>query len=438
MNNDYIAILDIGTTKIVALVGKKDESGKLKIVGYGEEKSAGVNRGLVLNVNEASVVIQRVVQTAREQSNVDFDEVYVGIAGQHITSTQTTHSVINKDGGIIEQSLVNKMIKDVYNLSLNPGEIILHVFPQEYKVDDATVINPVGTMGKQLIGRFHISVGKEDKINILKTSVEKAGLKIKHIILEPVASSIAVLSDEEKEAGVALLDIGGGTSDLIIYKDKLVRYTAVIPFGGNSITNDIQRGCNILISEAEKLKIEYGSAIADLVNESDFAPVRGVGERNSREISFKTIAEIIQARTLEIIDTVKFEIKKSGFKDSIAGITITGGGALLKDLTQLVEFRTGFETNIAKPNGYIFSTPDAFSNPKYATAIGLLQKGITLKEKEDIKKEQVEIIKQNTAPEKHQEINETPEDKDRKKPFKKIKDMLSNIFIEEDNSTEIN
>ncbi len=438
MIDDYVAILDIGTTKIVAMVGKIDVSGKLKILGYGEESSLGVNRGLVLNVNEASAVIQKVVQKAKEQSDIDFKEVYVGIAGQHISSLHLSHSIINKNSDIIQQDLVDKLIQEVYNMSLNPGEKILHVFPQEYIVDGTAVINPVGTMGRQLQGRFHISVGKDTKIDVLGRSVEMAGLKIKNLILEPVASAQAVLSEEEKEAGVLLLDIGGGTTDMIIYKDNLIRYSAVIPFGGKSITDDIQKGCNIVLSQAEKLKIEYGSAIADMVNEKDYAPVAGIAGREPREISFKTIAGIIQARAIEIIDTVTYELKKSGYYNAIAaGITITGGGALLKHLTELIEFRTGFETNIAQPANYIFTTADAFNHPKYSTSIGLLLKGSEIEqnkkkryqEKEKVKEEQQELVEETVE-------QSTSKDKNKKGGngfLKKLKDF----FIDEDDSTEV-
>lgn len=456
MTDDYVAILDIGTTKIVAMVGKQDANGKLKILGYGEDNSAGVNRGLVLNVNESSAVIAKVVQQAREQSDIDFKEVYVGIAGQHISSTQISHSIINQKADIIQQELVDKIIEEVYNMSLNPGEKILHVFPQEYRVDNTSVINPVGTMGRQLQGRFHISVGKDSKIEILSKSVEMAGLKIKHLVLEPVASAQAVLSAEEKEAGVALIDIGGGTTDLIIYKDNLIRYTAVIPFGGNSITNDIQKGCGILTSQAEKLKIEYGSAIADLVKESDFAPVEGIGGRENREISFKTIAKIIQARSVEIIDTVAYELKKSGFDNLIAaGITVTGGGSLLKNLKQFIEFRTGFETNLAKPDDYIFTSPGAFSHPKYSTSIGLLLKGNEIEQKLIAKKQAAALEKQKQLQKQEEELaktvvleqenqNKNDDSKNDDKTKKKKRNFFSNLtnglkefFVEEDDSTEV-
>lgn len=453
MTNDYVAILDIGTTKVVAMVGKQDTDGKLKILGYGEESSAGVNRGLVLNVNEASAAIKKVIKQAKAQSDIDFKEVYVGIAGQHISSVQLNHSIINESRDIIDDELVARIINEVYNMSLNPGEKILHVFPQEYRVDGTSVINPVGTMGRQLQGRFHISVGKDTRIQVLGKSVEMAELTIRNLILEPVASAQAVLSEEEKEAGVALIDIGGGTTDLIIYKDNLIRYTAVIPFGGNSITNDIQKGCNILSSQAEKLKITYGSAIADLVKETDFAPVEGIGGRENREISFKTIASIIQARAIEIVDTVAYEIKKSGYYNSIAaGITITGGGALLKNLKQLIEFRTGFETNIATPKNYIFTTADAFNHPKYSTSIGLLIKGSQIQEKINFKleEERIEIekkqreieekLKAEAEAKQEEEIDNQNNNKKAVKSngggsnfLKKLKDF----FIEEDDSTEV-
>lgn len=443
MFEDYVAILDIGTTKIVSLVGRKDPDGNLQILGYGEETSQGVSRGLVLNINEASEAIEKAVKKAKEQSGIDFKNVFVGIAGQNIFSHQNSHSIVNNDSDEITKELVKKLTDEVYNVALSPGEVILHVFPQEYMVDNQVVKNPVGSMGKQLTGRFHISIGREKAIKIIERSIERVGLKAIKIILEPVASAEAVLSEDEKEAGVVLVDIGGGTTDMVIYKDNVIRHTAVVPFGGNSITTDLHKGCNILLKQAEELKKKYGTAVADLVNENQCATIPGIAGRDSREISFKVISEIIQARALEIIDTIKYELKNSNYYDEIAGgITLTGGGALLKHLNRLVEFRIGLETKIASPDKYIYSEHEAFKNPKYSTAVGLLLKGIEymkqLEKLNPLKKEEKEaIVEEENLNDIENEINKEKQTESVKKKGGGFLNKLKNFFIEDDESAEV-
>lgn len=440
MIDDYVAILDIGTTKIVSLVGRRDPDGNLMILGYGEESSQGVIRGLVLNINDASEAISKAVNKAKEQSGIDFKEVFVGIAGQHIFSRQNSHSIRNEED-IISEELVAKFIDEVYKMAMSPGEVILHVFPQEYTVDGQIVNNPVGSMGKQLVGQFNLSIGKEKSIEIIEKSVEMAGLKVIKVILEPVASAEAVLTHEEKEAGVVLVDIGGGTSDMVIYKDNVIRHSAVVPFGGGSVTSDIRKGCNVLSKQAEELKRKYGSALVDLVEPNECATIPGIGNREPREISFKAIAEIIQARVLEIIDTINFELKNSNFYDSIGvGITLTGGGSLLKNIGQLVEFRTGLETKIAGPEKYIFSNQEAFKNPKYSTAIGLMLKGIEyMKQLNKYKDEKIQQEKK-VIDEEVIEDNVEESKNNRKKPKDKkgnFLEKLKNFFIEDDESSKV-
>ena len=464
MFDDYVAILDIGTTKIVSMVGRKDSNGVLQILGYGEESSLGVSRGTVSNITEASVVIKKAVSKAKEQSGIDFKEVYVGIAGQHIYNIQNSHSIINKNFDEITEELVQQLIDEVYNMSMTPGDEIIHVFPIEYSVDKQIVQNPIGTMGKQLTGSFHITIGKEKSKKLIERSVEKAGLKCIKTILEPVASAEAVLTADEKEAGVLLVDIGGGTSDMIIYKENSIKFSAVIPFGGNTFTNDIQKGCKILPKDAEEVKRKYGSAVADLVKENQTVTIPGIGGREPKEISLVLISKIIQPRAIEIIDTILYELKNSNFQDEISsGITITGGGALLKDLSQLIDFRTGYETKVSSPINYIYSEKEIFKNPKYSTAIGLLLKGIEYsiqinkhkaeknkieeekrkieeeKRKIEEEKQKIEEEKRRIEEEKKKEEEEKIEEtKSTKKPKKK-KNILKKImgFLVEDEDTEV-
>ena len=429
MADDYIAIIDIGTTKIVSMVGRKGPEGNIQILGFAQRASEGVNRGLVLNIKEASEVIEKVVKQAIAQSGISFSEVYVGIAGQHIKSRQISHSTMNDKDDIIEQQLVDKLIYEVYNATVDPGEKILHVFPQEYEVNGTKVANPVGIMSKQLNGKFHISIVKDTSLNILKRSIQNVNLTIKNVILEPVASAIAVLSPEEKEAGVALLDIGGGTTDLIIYKDNIIRYTAVIPFGGNSITKDIQEGCRIVFSKAEEIKKDYGSAIPSLVSDKESVNIPGIQGRESKDIPFKTISAIIQARIIEIIDTAYEEIKKSQYLDKLsAGLTITGGGSLLKDLKQLIEFRTGLETRVAYPTDFVSTDAKIISNPKYSTAVGLLKKAFEYQEKESTRYTKTSEAKK----EENKEIENDDSSKKKSSFFKNAIDKFKNLLIEDD------
>jgi cell division protein FtsA len=435
MIDDYIAVLDIGTTKIVAIVGRKDPNGNFQILGFGEQSSQGVNRGLVFNIKDTSEIIEKTVKIAKEKSGIDIKEVSVGIAGQHITSRQTSHSIVNSSEDLITQEFVDKLITEVYEASVDNGEKILHVFPQEYTINGQQTKNPVGTMSKKLSGNFHLSIVRESDLNNLKMSIEQAGLKIKNIILEPVASAEAVLSPEEKEAGVALLDIGGGTTDLIIIKDNMIKYTAVIPFGGNTVTNDIAEAFKIIKSKAEEIKIKHGSALADIVSDNENIEIPGFNGRNSKTIPIKNIANVIQSRMIEIIDTAYEEIKKSQMQDNLpAGLTITGGGSLLNGLKNLSEFRTGLEVRIGKPYNFIFSENKALSNPKYATAIGLLQKSYEYKENNSQKifKTQNSINNNNDDDIDEQNKNENNSFKKRSNFFKNTINKLKNILIDDD------
>jgi len=397
MNDNIVSILDLGTTKTVCLIGQKTPDGKIKVLGYGEEKSEGIQRGLVMNVADASAVIKSVVQKAQQMAGITVKEVYVGIAGQYITTQFTSHSVTNKsDREFITLELRDRLISEVNKIALNPGEVVLQVFPQEYYVDNTKVANPIGTMGIQLKGNFNIAITKQKNIEILTKAFDICGIKIKKVLLEPYASSFAVLTNDEKEAGVCMIDIGGGTTDMIIYKDNIIRHIAVIPLAGKIITSDIQQGLSITAANAEKLKIEYGCAIEAMVKETDTITIEGIGGRESREISLKAIAAIIQARIHEIVDTVLYEIKNATLYNQLgAGITITGGGAKLRNLVEFITYRTGLDTRIGYPNLNNLSSNEDFKHPKYSTAIGLLNKAIELENEFKISGKQK--VEQSTA-----------------------------------------
>lgn len=428
MNENIVTILDLGTTKTVCLIGQQTPDGKIKIIGYGEEKSAGIHRGLVMNVGEASTVIKSVVAKAQKMSGYIVTEAYVGIAGQHITTQLTSHSVTNKnDREFITAELRDRLISDVNKIALNPGEVVLQVFPQEYYVDNVKVNNPIGTMGIQLKGNFNIAITKQKNIEILSKALEFSNIRIKRLLLEPYASSFAVLTNDEKEAGVCMIDIGGGTTDMIIFKDNIIRHIAVIPLAGQIITSDIQAGLSITSANAEKLKTEYGCAIEAMVKDTDTVTIEGIGGRDNREISLKAIAGIIQARVHEIVDTVLYEIKNAGLYSQLgAGITITGGGAKLKNLVEFITYRTGLDTRVGLPSLTHISSSDDFRNPKYSTAIGLLNKANEL-EKEFIRANQ-NIIQQKQQ-QMIEEENKKYENNEQKKnqKFGKTKGILREI-----------
>lgn len=375
--------LDIGTTKIVAMVGKRNEYDKLEILGMGKARSLGVHRGVVTNITQTIESIKQALTEAENQSGQSIQQVVVGIAGQHIRSLQ--HSdYINRSNAddVIENEDIDQLIRNVHNLVMMPGEDIIHVLPQEYKVDGQTEIRePRGMYGSRLEANFHIVVGQISSIKNIARCVKSSNLKVSDITLEPLASAEAVLSNEEKEAGVVLVDIGGGTSDVAIFKDGIIRHTAVVPFGGNVITEDIKEGCSIIEKQAELLKIKFGSAWPGENKENEIVSIPGLRGREPKEISMKMLSKIIHARVVEIIEQVYLEIKNYGHEENkkklIAGIVLTGGGSQLKHIKQLVEYVTGMDTRIGYPNEHLASqSDDEFSSPAYATAVGLVLKGV--------------------------------------------------------------
>ncbi|MBX0334547.1 cell division protein FtsA [Pontibacter sp. HSC-14F20] len=380
MQNDKIVVgLDIGTTKVCALVGRKNEYGKLEILGMGKATSEGVVRGIVSNIDKTVEAIRKAVQQAEDQASINIKVVNVGIAGQHIKSLQHNGSItrqLTDDEITIED--VNRLTNDMYRLVTPPGSEIIHVMPQEYKVDyEEGITDPVGYSGVRLEGNFHIITAQSNAISNINKCIARAGLEIDNLILEPLASSMSVLSDEEKEAGVALVDIGGGTTDLAIFKDNIIRHTAVLPFGGNIITSDIKQGCMVMQNQAEQLKVKFGKAIADEASDNEIVSIPGLRDRTPKEISLKNLAYIIEARMEEIVELIYSEIVRSGYSNSLAaGIVITGGGAQLQNLVQLVEYITGMDTRIGYPNEHLGKSKiDAVKSPMHATGVGLVLAG---------------------------------------------------------------
>ncbi len=388
MEHDKIAVgLDIGTTKIVAMIGKRNEYGKMEILGIGKSKSLGVHRGVVNNITQTIQSIQQAVQDAESSSGMKITEVVVGIAGQHIRSLQHSDYITRSNSDeVIDEDDIDRLCDQVHKLVMLPGEEIIHVLPQDFKVDgQAEIKEPIGMYGGRLEANFHVVVGQVSSIRNIGRCVKSAGLELSGITLEPLASANAVLSQEEKEAGVALIDIGGGTTDLAIFKDGIIRHTAVIPFGGNVITEDIKEGCSIIEKQAELLKIKFGSAWPGENKDNEIVSIPGLRGREPKEITLKNLSKIIHARVVEIIEQVYLEIKNYGHEDQkkklIAGIVLTGGGAQLKHLKQLVEYISGMDTRVGYPNEHLAGDSDSeTTSPMFATAVGLVLDSLNIGE----------------------------------------------------------
>jgi len=380
--SEIVVGLDIGTTKIACFVGRKTEHGKIEILSMGKSESVGVSRGVVSNIEKTVQSIKNAIEEAesRIEGELNIKTVNVGIAGQHIASLQH-RGMLTRDSldSEVSQLDIDNLIEDMYKLVMQPGEEIIHVLPQEYIVDNEQGIkDPIGMSGIRLEANFHIITGNVGAAKNITKCVDKVGLVVDEMVLEPLASSEAVLSEEEKEAGVVLVDIGGGTTDVAIFQDGIIRHTAVIPFGGNVITEDIKQGCTIMRKQAEQLKVKFGSALQSESQDNEIVCIPGPRGREPKEISLKNLAGIIQARMEEIIEHVYYEIRNSGFeKDLICGIVVTGGGAQLNHITQLFEFLTGMDARIGYPNEHLASTTkiEGITSPIFSTGIGLVIKG---------------------------------------------------------------
>ncbi|SFT67891.1 cell division protein FtsA [Lishizhenia tianjinensis] len=388
--SEIVVGLDIGTTKIACFVGQKNEHGKIEILSMGKTESLGVTRGVVTNIEKTIQSIKSAVQEAQDrvEGELTIGVVNVGIAGQHINSIQHRgiHTRTATDDEI-SQLDIDALIEDMYKLVMEPGEEIIHVLPQEYIIDNEQGIkDPIGMSGVRLEANFHIITGRIAAAKNIQKCVTKSGLEVQETILEPLASAAAVLSDEEREAGIVLVDIGGGTTDIAIFHEGIIRHTAVIPFGGNILSEDIKEGCTILKRQAELLKVKFGSALASESQENEIVCIPGLRGREPKEISIKNLASIIQARMEEIIEHVYYEIKNSGYeKKLIGGIVVTGGGAQLKHITQLFEYITGMDTRIGYPNEHLGQSPiaETITSPMYATGIGLVLKGFESSERQN-------------------------------------------------------
>ncbi|OQP61383.1 cell division protein FtsA [Niastella vici] len=373
--------LDIGTTKIAAIAGRKNEFGKLEIIGFGRANSNGVKHGQVLNIDETIKAISMALENCYASNpGLEINEVYVGIAGHHIKSLQTRGDIVRQQtDDEISQREIDQLISDQYKTYIPAGDQIIDVIPQEFTVDNfQNIPNPIGYGGVKIGANFHIITGDKNAIRNITRAVEKSGLKTKDLVLQPLASAAAVMGTEDLEAGVAIVDIGGGTTDLAVFYEGILKHTAVIPFGGENITNDIKTGLGVLKTQAEQMKVQFGSALANEARSNAFITIPGLRGMPAKEISVKNLANIIQARMSEIMDFVTYHLKQVGLDSRMlnGGIVLTGGGSQLKHLIQLTEYVTGLNCRIGFPTEHLAAGHiEELARPTYSTCIGLILKG---------------------------------------------------------------
>lgn len=372
--------LDIGTTKVAAIAGRKNEFGKLEILAFGRVESAGVSHGVVMNIEQCIKSIELAIEKCLASNpDIEIEEVYVGIAGQHIKSLQTRGDRVRANSDdVISKEDIDMLIRDQYKTYIPAGDQIIDIVPQEFMVDSTpNVLEPVGMNGVKIGANFHIITGDKNAIRNIKGCVDKAQLKAKDLVLQPLASAAAVMNDEDLEAGVAIVDIGGGTTDMAVFYDGILKHTAVIPYAGVNITNDIRSGLGVLRAQAEQMKVQFGTALAAEASDNAYITIPGLRGLPAKEISVKNLAHIIQARTQEILDYVLYHLKQIGLdKKLYGGIILTGGGSQLKHIIQLTEYVTGLGARIGYPNEHLaggYAKP--LMNPMYSTCIGLILRG---------------------------------------------------------------
>ena len=453
MNHEQPIIvgLDIGTTKIAAIAGRKNEYGKLEILGFGRANSNGVKHGQVLNIDETIKAIKMALDNCYASNpNLAISEVYVGIAGHHIKSLQTRGDIVRQQtDDEITQREIDQLIADQYKTYIPAGDQIIDVIPQEFTVDNfQNIPNPIGYGGVKVGANFHIITGDKNAIRNINRAVEKSGLQTKDMVLQPLASAAAVMGQEDLEAGVAIVDIGGGTTDLAVFYEGILKHTAVIPFGGENITNDIKTGLGVLKTQAEQMKVQFGSALSNEAKANAFITIPGLRGMPAKEISVKNLANIIQARMSEIMDFVTYHLKQVGLDNKMlnGGIVLTGGGSQLKHLIQLTEYVTGLNARIGYPTEHLTAGHiEELAKPTYSTCIGLILKGysdyehnrkqfeqthVKVEVPENLKKP--EVVLETIATEEMMQEEKVRNRKGIKDFWGKFKDGIIDLFKEEE------
>jgi len=386
--NKVIAAVDVGTTKIVVVAGMKNEEGKTEILAVGKAKSMGIKRGVVFNIKEAVEAVNQAVSQAEDAMDADVDEVYVNVEGQQLKTVTLRAERYIGEGRIVSDEDIQSLFEQAEKIKLPDGYKSYHIVPQLYSIDqEAGIPDPVGIPGEKVEVDFKLLVAPDTYEKNLKMCFHKAGIDIRKMVVDPLAASEILLSDDEKEAGVVLIDIGGGTTKMAVYVDGILCYSSIIPFGGNVITHDIKEGCSILARQAEALKVQFGQAMGDFAPADKVGTIPGISGWEPKEISFKNLSFIIQARMEEIIDACYFQIEKSGYLEKIgAGIVLTGGSALTPNLGQLIKYRTGMDVRKGIPRLKIDPKWKDLEDPRYATVLGLFLAAVNEEETDSSKK----------------------------------------------------
>ena len=379
MNENIVIGMDIGTTKVCVVVAEADPFNRINVLGVGVSESEGLNRGVVVNIDKTVAALQVAIQEAERTAGVTVQDVIVGIAGDHVQSFQSRGvvTIANRNHEITSRD-VQRLIEDTTHVAMPADRKILHVIPQEFVVDGQDgVLDPVGMSGVRLEANVHIITGLVSAAKNIYRCIEKAGYRVADIVLEPLASSFSVLHPDEKEVGVALIDIGGGTTDVAVFEDGTIRHTAVIAVAGNKVTDDIRKGLGVMRDHAEALKCRFGTALVDLVKEDEEIRIPGIGGRPGKGISRSSLAQIIQPRMEEILEITAIEIKRSGYARHLAaGAVLTGGGSLIEGTAELSAEVLGMETRLGAPTGLEGGLVEEVSDPKFATSVGLVLYGL--------------------------------------------------------------
>ena len=368
--------LDIGTSKIVAIVGELGPEGQLEIIGIGSHASRGLKKGVVVNIDSTVQSIQRAVEEAELMAGCQIQSVFAGIAGSHIRS-MSSHGIVAIRDREVFQPDIDRVIDAAQAVAIPADQKILHILPQEFLIDSQEGIKePLGMSGVRLEAKVHLVTCAVNAAQNIEKCIQQCGLAVDDIILEQLASSFAVLTDDEKDLGVCLVDIGGGTSDIAIFTEGAIKHTAVIPIAGDQVTNDIAMALRTPTQNAEEIKIKYGCALASLAGENETIKVPSVGERDDRDLSRQALAEVIEPRYEELFTLIQAELRRSGFEDLIpAGIVLTGGTSKMEGVVELAEEIFHMPVNIGKPKS-VAGLSDIVRNPIYATSVGLLQYGL--------------------------------------------------------------
>ncbi|WP_022835663.1 cell division protein FtsA [Salisaeta longa] len=377
MSEQIVVGVDIGTTKVCAVVAGKDDLGRVNILGVGVAPSDGLNRGVVVNIDRTVRAVRAAIEEAERAAGVEVHSVIVGIAGDHVQSFQS-RGVVTISNGEITESDVQRLLEDTMHVAMPADREILHVIPQEFIVDGQDgVADPIGMSGVRLEANVHIITGLVSAAKNIYRCIEKAGFEVADIVLEPLASSFSVLHDDEKEVGVALIDIGGGTTDIAVFEDNTIRHTAVIAVAGNKVTDDIRKGLGVMRDQAERLKRQFGTALVDFADPGEQIEIPGIGGRPEKTIGRDTLAQVIQPRMEEILEIAAIEIKRSGYGRHLGvGTVVTGGGALIPGTAELAAEVLEMDARIGMPMGLGGGLVEEVSNPKFATGVGLVLYGM--------------------------------------------------------------